>query len=65
MMARLPGTVYTSRAHPLKNFAADEWSSAERTRYLDELGRYMNRARAMYAEFDPAGTLAPPCKAGD
>lgn len=62
-MPRLPGRVHTSRGHPLAKFSAAEWQSPERARYLDELGRDVQRARAALAQFDPALALAPPCKA--
>lgn len=61
-LARLAGKVHISRSHPLKNFSDAEWHSAERTRYLDELGLDMRRARAALGRFDPAALPAPPCK---
>jgi hypothetical protein len=63
-MARLTGRIHTSRAHPLGQFSDAEWTSPERTRYLNELGMDMNRARAALSQFDPTVVLPPPCKAG-
>lgn len=62
-MPRLPGKVHTSRSHPVKRFSDAQWQSPERTRYLNELGMDMNRARAAFSQFDPNATLAPPCRA--
>jgi len=44
MLARLPGTVHTSKSYPLAFFSAAEWQSEERTRYLDELGKDVSEA---------------------
>lgn len=65
VLARLAGKVHTSRTYRLKQFDDAPWDSPERARYLDELGRGMNRARAALAAFDPALVLEPPCKAAE
>jgi len=40
------GIVHVSQDHALDGFGEAEWSSEERSRYLDELGRDVARARA-------------------
>jgi hypothetical protein len=44
MMPRQPGTVHVSKRYDVNGFSGDEWQSEERTRYLDEYGRDMQRA---------------------
>jgi hypothetical protein len=44
MMARQSGTVHASKRYDVNGFSGDEWQSEERTRYLDEYGRDMQRA---------------------
>jgi hypothetical protein len=44
MMPRQSGTVHASKRYDVNGFSGDEWQSEERTRYLDEYGRHMQRA---------------------
>jgi hypothetical protein len=44
MMARWPQTAYTSHPHALSEFADAEWTSDQRTRYLDEFTKDANLA---------------------
>lgn len=44
MMARQTGLVHTSSRYGIDRFSPAEWSSQERTRYLDEYGRDMQEA---------------------
>lgn len=44
MLARLPGTVHTSKSYAAGFFSSAEWQSEERTRYLDELGKDVSEA---------------------
>lgn len=45
MLPRLAGVVHTSRSYALSDFSEREWASEERTRYLTELQRDVERAR--------------------
>ena len=45
LMPRRAGTVHTSRDYPLDGFSDAEWNGEERARYLDELGRDVERAQ--------------------
>jgi hypothetical protein len=49
MMARQAGLVHTSNRYSVDNFAATEWTSEERERYLAEYARDAERARAEIA----------------
>ena len=44
MMARQTGLVHTSSRYGMDRFSPAEWSSQERSRYLDEYGRDMQEA---------------------
>ena len=46
LMPSRDGIVHVSQDHALDGFGEAEWSSEERSRYLDELGRDVARARA-------------------
>ena len=45
LMPRRAGAVHTSRAYELAGFSDAEWDGEERARYLDELGRDVERAQ--------------------
>lgn len=45
LMARRPGPVHTSGKYVLDSFADADWTSDERQRYLDELGKDVDDAR--------------------
>jgi hypothetical protein len=53
LMPRLDGIVHISQDHPLEAFGEAEWSSEERSRYLDELGRDVAKARAEVERLGP------------
>jgi len=53
LMPRRDGIVHVSQDHPLDGFGEAEWSSEERSRYLDELGRDVARARAEVERLGP------------
>ena len=53
LLPRRDGTVHVSQDHPLEAFGEAEWSSEERSRYLDELGRDVARARAEVERLGP------------
>jgi hypothetical protein len=57
LMPRLEGKVLAGKPYPLKDFADAEWESEERSRYLAEFGKDLERARRALAEFDPAAPL--------
>lgn len=46
LMPRLIGTVHTSKPYPLASFSASEWTSEERERYLSELSKDVDEAKA-------------------
>lgn len=46
MMPRLAGVVHRTQVYPLSAFSPAEWQSAERDRYLAELGRDVAQAQA-------------------
>jgi hypothetical protein len=46
LMPRLPGKVYVTKKYPVTSFSSAEWTSEERTRYLTELGKDVNQAKA-------------------
>lgn len=46
MLPRRPGTVYTSGSYGIDQFSLDEWSSEERTRYLNEYQQDLRNARS-------------------
>lgn len=45
LLATLEGVVHTTREYGGRDFSDAEWQSEERDRYLDELGRDVDRAR--------------------
>ena len=45
LVPRLSGTVHTSQGYALASFADTEWTSEERSRYLDELNRDLAQAQ--------------------
>lgn len=45
LMPRRPGTVHTTAKYVLASFADGEWTSEERQRYLDELGKDVDNAQ--------------------
>lgn len=45
LMKAWPGVVHTSKLYPVSRFSADEWSSEQRSRYLEELEKDVGRAR--------------------
>ena len=49
MMPRQAGDAYASKHYELDSFSDNEWQSEERTRYLDQYGRDMDRARTELA----------------
>jgi hypothetical protein len=53
LMPRRDGLVHVSQDHPLDAFGEAEWSSEERSRYLDELGRDVAKARAEVERLGP------------
>ena len=53
LMPSRDGIVHVSQDHPLDGFGEAEWSSEERSRYLDELGRDVARARAEVERLGP------------
>jgi hypothetical protein len=53
LMPRRDGTVHVSQDHPLDAFGESEWRSEERSRYLDELGRDVARARTEVERLGP------------
>lgn len=54
LLPRLEGNAYTSKDYPLSAFSDAEWQSEERSRYLTELGKDVDEARAALHRFDPA-----------
>jgi hypothetical protein len=46
LMPRLAGKVHTSKTYPLASFSASEWTSEERERYLSELSKDVDEAKA-------------------
>lgn len=46
LMPRLIGAVHTSKPYPLASFSATEWTSEERERYLSELSKDVDEAKA-------------------
>jgi hypothetical protein len=53
LMPRRDGIVHVSQDHPLEGFGEAEWSSEERSRYLDELGRDVAHARGEVERLGP------------
>ena len=49
MMPRQAGDAYASKHYDLDSFSDNEWQSEERSRYLDQYGRDMDRARTELA----------------
>jgi hypothetical protein len=49
-MARQPGVVYTSARYTRDRFSSAEWSSEERSRYLNEYGKDAETARRKVEE---------------
>lgn len=59
LMPRLEGPVYTSKTYAARNFSDAEWQSEERTRYLNEFGKDVAKAKSALAHFDPNLPLPP------
>jgi hypothetical protein len=53
LMPRIAGEAHVTRMHGLAEFSDAEWQSEERTRYLTEMSRDVEQARAELAELDP------------
>jgi len=53
LMPRIDGTAHVSKVYPAKSFSDAEWQSEERSRYLTELGKDVERAKAALVEFNP------------
>jgi hypothetical protein len=53
MLPRLAGLVHTSQTYPLASFSTDAWASEERDRYLTELGKDVDEARARLKQLGP------------
>lgn len=53
LMPRREGEVHVTRTYGLAEFSDAEWQSEERTRYLTEMSRDVEQARAELAELDP------------
>lgn len=53
LMPRIAGEAHVTRMHDLAEFSDEEWQSEERTRYLTEMSRDVEQARAELAELDP------------
>ncbi|GGC70539.1 choice-of-anchor X domain-containing protein [Undibacterium terreum] len=53
LMPRIAGTAYVSKSYPLKVFSEAEWQSEERSRYLNEFGKDVERAKAALVAFNP------------
>jgi hypothetical protein len=55
LMPRLAGSVHTSNSYALSSFSDVEWSSEERTRYLNELSRDVREVQDKVAELGKGG----------
>ncbi len=56
LMARIVGPAYVSKSYPAKSFSDGEWQSEERTRYLTELGKDVELAKAALSGYAPDQT---------
>jgi hypothetical protein len=59
LMPRLEGSAHVSKTYPMKNFSDGEWQSEERTRYLTELDKDVERAKGALVEFNPEQATLP------
>ncbi len=59
LMARISGVAHVSKNYPLKGFSDAEWQGEERTRYLTEYERDVERARARLIEYAPEQAKLP------
>jgi hypothetical protein len=58
-MPRLEGPVYVSKQYRLENFSDEEWQSEERSRYIDEYSKDVERAKAALVELNPEQARLP------
>ncbi|MGE5453064.1 MAG: hypothetical protein ACM3VZ_14610 [Acidobacteriota bacterium] len=54
MMPRWPGVMHTSANYPLSSFSDAEWTSEERSRYLNEYSKDVNQAQTGINELEKA-----------
>jgi hypothetical protein len=59
LMPRIEGTAHVTKVYPIKSFSDAEWQSEERLRYLTELGKDVDLAKAALVEFNPEQAKQP------